>query len=157
MAWNDGNLPDYNTETWNANSDKIHLLYDRLFYQISICNEFLRNLPPSKVASFSATDQATIKNYVAEVRFCRALTYWMAIDFFGNIPFATETSSVGTAAPKQVSRTQVFNYLTSELTTIQSDLLAPGNIYGRADQGCAWFLLAKIIPECAGIYRNSSL
>jgi hypothetical protein len=150
ISWNDGNLPDYNTETWNSSNDKLHLLYDRLFYQVSVCNEVVRNLPASKISTFNASDAATIRNYVAEVRFIRALTYWMAMDCFGNIPFATETSSVGTTPPKQATRAQVFNYIVSELTAIEPELIAPASNYGRADQACAWTLLAKV-------YLNSAI
>jgi hypothetical protein len=155
IAWNDGNLPDYNTETWNANNDKIHLLYDRLFYQISVCNEFIRNLPASKVSKFNSGDAQTIRNYVAEARFLRAMTYWMAIDFFGDIPFATETASVGTTPPKRATRTQVFNYITSELNAIDGDLLPAGSVYGRADKGCEYTLLAKLYLNSA-VYTGTA-
>jgi len=155
MSWNDGNLPDLCTDTWTPDNDKLHLLYDRAFYQISVCNEFLRNLPASKVNSFSSSDAATIKNYVAEARFIRALTYWMAMDCFGNIPFATEASSVGTTPPKQATRQQVYNYIVSELYSIQSDLLAPASNYGRADQACAWYLLAKVYLN-AKVYTGTA-
>jgi len=155
MAWNDGNLPDLCSDTWTPDNDKIHLMYDRTFYQISVCNEFLRNLPASKVNSFSSAEASTVKNYVAEARFIRAFSYWVAMDLFGNIPFATESSTVGTTPPKRATRAQVFNFLTSELYSMQSDMLAPQSNYGRADQACAWYLLAKLYLNSA-VYTGTA-
>ena len=40
-----------------------------------------------------------IKQYRAEARFMRALSYWHAMDFFGSVPFVTENDPVGTFFP----------------------------------------------------------
>ena len=149
IAWNDGNLPDLNTNTWNADNDKLRIIYDRVFYEVSICNEFIRRMKASSTSSFSAADQATVKNYIAEARFLRSFSYWVAIDFFGDVPFTTETSVVGNTPPKQAKRADVFAYITSELQAIDGDLIAPAASYGRADQGCAWTLLAKMYLNSA--------
>jgi hypothetical protein len=155
IAWNDGNLPDLNTNTWNSNNDKLAIIYDRIFYEIGICNEFIRELPDSKINTFSASDAATIKNYVAEARFLRAFSYWLAIDFFGNVPFTTEATAVGTAAPPQIQRAALFNYVTSELRAIDGSLIAPGTVMGRADQGAEWTLLAKLYLN-AQVYTGTA-
>ena len=44
----------------------------------------------------------------------RALSYWHAMDFFGNVPFVTENDPVGAFSP-QISRDSLFNYIESEL------------------------------------------
>jgi len=144
IAWNDGDLQQYHTMNWTPQMAYLTLWYNRVFFEISACNEFIRELPDSKISGFSSTDAANIRTYKNEARFLRAMVYWQAIDHFGNPPFATETSSVGALA-KQASRDSVFRFVESELLAIQSLLPPPGqNEYGRADQGAIWAVLAKL-------------
>ena len=52
---------------------------------------------------------------------------------------------MGLFTPPQKSRADVFAYVESELKDLENVLPAPGqNEYGRADQGAAWMLLAKL-------------
>ncbi|MGY3090255.1 hypothetical protein ACVWYF_003310 [Hymenobacter sp. UYAg731] len=146
IAWNDGNLPDYNTLTWNANNEFVRAMYDRIFYQVALCNEFIRQTTDDKMASHGITgDQAaTVRKYRAEARFLRALSYYHALDMFGSVPYADETSAVGGSLAKQISRAELFDKVEAELTGIESSLLAPRATYGRADQGACWTLLTKL-------------
>jgi hypothetical protein len=52
-------------------------------------------------------------------RFMRAYFYAIAMDLYGNAPFATETDLPGTFTPKQISRADLFKYVESELIAIQ--------------------------------------
>ena len=144
IAWNDGDLQQYHTMNWTPQMAYLTLWYNRVFFEISSANEFIRELPDSKINSFGASDAANIKTYRNEARFIRAMAYWHAIDHFGSIPFATETSGVGDQ-PKQASRDSVFKFVESELLDIQTQLPDPGaNEYGRADKGAVWTVLAKL-------------
>ncbi|MBG8554905.1 RagB/SusD family nutrient uptake outer membrane protein [Hymenobacter guriensis] len=146
IAWNDGNLPDYNRLAWNADNEFVRAMYDRIFYQVSLCNEFIRQTTTARLneRGISEENQATIRTYRAEARFLRALSYWHAIDMFGNVPFATEESTVGSTPPPQQSRKFVFDYIESELKAIDGELLAPKAVYARADKAAAWMLLSKL-------------
>ncbi len=76
----------------------------------------------------------------------RAIAYFHAIDNFGNVPFADETSVVG-SFPEQIKRADLFAWLEDELKDLinNSALAAPrGNGFARADKGVAKFLLAKL-------------
>ncbi len=67
------------------------------------------------------------------------------MDVFGNPSFATENDAIGSVLPPQIRRADLFNYVTSELRDISATLPAPKtNEYGRADQGAAWALLARL-------------
>jgi len=157
IAWNDGNLPDYNTLTWNANNEFVRAMYDRIFYQISLCNEFIRQTTDDKLASRGLTDATavTIRQYRAEARFLRALSYYHALDMFGSVPFADETSAVGGNLAKQISRPELFSYIESELKAIEGTLLAPKAIYARADQGACWTLQTKLYLN-AQVYTGTA-
>ncbi len=66
------------------------------------------------------------------------------MDLFGTGPFVTEDDILGASLPKQASRSELFNYVTSELIAIDADLAAPKtNEYGRADKAADWALLAR--------------
>jgi hypothetical protein len=147
IGWNDGNLRDYQEMDWSASNEFIFNMYSRIFYQISLCNEFIRQTTDSKLSGygFDDTQKATIELYRTEARFLRALSYYHALDMFGGVPFVTEEDAVGSFLPKQISRTDLFDYVESELLAIENDLMAPmTNVYGRVDQASDWMLLARL-------------
>jgi hypothetical protein len=147
LGWNDGNLRDYHDMDWTSNNEFISAMYSRIFYQISLCNEFIRESSPEKLAERGISDAtgSEIALYREEARFLRALSYYHALDLFGNIPFVTEEDKVGAFFPEQISRADLFTYVESELLAIENNLSNPGQAeYGRADKGAAWALLAKL-------------
>ena len=147
IGWADGSLPDYHEHDWTASNEFITALYNRIIYQITSCNAFLRETTDGKLSARGVNDQlrAEIEVYRSEVRFLRALSYFHAIDLFGNFPFVTEEDEVGFFYPEQIKRPDLFNFIESELLAIENSLVAPkSNEYARADQAAAWTLLAKL-------------
>lgn len=147
IGWNDGNLRDYHDMDWTSNNEFISNMYYRIFYQISLCNEFIRESSPEKLADrgIPEANRTEIGLYRDEARFLRALSYWHALDLFGNVPFVTEEDMVGAFSPEQINRVDLFNYVEKELLEIESKLQDPGQAeYGRATKGAVWTLLAKL-------------
>ncbi|WP_040300357.1 RagB/SusD family nutrient uptake outer membrane protein [Arcticibacter svalbardensis] len=144
-AWGDPGLPELNFNTYTSSNVLLLGLYARSIYQITLVNEFLRESTDEKLSARGITgDDATeIKYYVSEARFFRAYQYWILMDAFGNPPFITEESTVGKESPKQISRADLFTYVESELLAIEPTLKET-NEYGRATQGAAWALLARV-------------
>ena len=131
--------------SWDANDPWVSDMYYRIFYNISLCNEFLRNSTEDKIAKFTAEEQVEIRHYVAEARFLRAFAYYHALDLYRNIPFVTEKDPVGTFIPPRYEAKQVFEFIESELTAIDSELLSREACeYGRAPKSAAYTLLAKL-------------
>jgi len=158
IAWNDGNLRDYHDMDWSATNEFISAMYNRIYYQISLCNEFIRESGDDKLDERGITgdDKTNIMLYRAEARFMRALSYYHALDMFGSVPFVTEEDAVGSFFPDQISKDELFVYIESELKDIENDLAEPrANEYGRADKAAAWTLLAKLYLN-AEIYINSA-
>jgi len=159
IAWNDGSLPTYHLMTWNSNNEFLRMIYGRIYYQVALCNEFIRETTDSKLSErgISGANLETVKRYRAEARFLRALSYWHALDLFGNVPFVTEEDKVGAFLPRRITRPDLFNYVVTELKTISDpggDLAEPKqNEYGRADKAAAWTLLAKLYLN-AGVYTG---
>src|SRR5213083_2096143 len=148
IGWNDPGLPSLNTGTWGASNEMVNAMYYRVFYQVMLANEFLRQSTDAKLDSRGQNDPTLRTNvhfYRAEARFLRALSYWHGIDLFGNIPLVTEKDAIGTTAPKQSTRVDIYNYVVTELNAIKTQLPAPGAAtYGRATGPAADMLLAEL-------------
>lgn len=158
IAWNDGPLQELNTQAWGSSNAFLGSMYYRIYFQVAMANEFLRETSEAKLASRGVTGAlaAEIKTYRAEARFLRALSYWHGVDLFGNIPLVTEANEIGKTPPTQATRNDVFAFVVAELTAARNDLPAAGaGQYGRADQGAVAMLLAKLYLN-AQVYTGTA-
>jgi len=158
VTWNDPGLPDFHNLSWTSSNTMVTGLYNRIFFQITMANEFIRESTDAKLSErgISGTEAEDIQYYRAEARFLRAYQYWVAMDLFGNPPFVTENDPIGKYFPPQISRADLFAYVESELLEIESQLVAPHqNEYGRADQAAAWALLARLYLN-AEVYTGTA-
>jgi hypothetical protein len=155
-TWLEGDkVGDLTFLSWDANDPWVADMYYRIFYNIALCNEFLRNAGDEQIARFTESEQADIRGYRAEARFLRALAYYHALDLFRNIPFVTENDPVGTFIPPRYEAKAVFEYIESELQAIDGDLPDKEECeYGRASKGAAYALLAKMYLN-ANIYTGT--
>lgn len=145
-TWLEGDkVGDITYLSWDANDPWVTDMYYRIFYNIALCNEFLRNATDGKISGFTESEQSEIRQYRAETRFLRALCYYHAMDLYKNIPFVTEDDGVGAFTPPCYTSTQVFEYIESELNEIEESLASRSNsVYGRANKAAANALLAKM-------------
>jgi len=158
IAWNDAGVQELNTQLWGSNNQFLGAMYGRVYFQVGLVNEFLRQTTDALLASRGVSGDllADVKRYRAEARFLRALSYWHGIDLFGDLPLVTEEFALGLTPPKQSTRSEIFNYIVSELTAIRNDLPAPrAGGYGRADQGTVAMLLAKVYLN-AQVYTGTA-
>lgn len=147
IGWGDEGLPDLHNHTWTSANQFGRAIYYRIFFQVSIANEFLRETTDDKLDARGVSEDTheAIHGYRAEARFLRALSYWHGIDLFGDVPFYTETSGIGSEPPAQATRAEVFQFIENELKEIEGEMAAPGEgEYGRADRAALWMLQAKL-------------
>ena len=138
-------LTDLSFMEWDANDVWVSDMYYRIYYNISLCNEFLRNCTESKMSAFGEDDRQKLVRYKAEARFMRALFYFHALDLFRNIPFVTENDPVGSYTPPRYTAAQTLSYIESELKDCVNDLADRSSCpYGEASKGAAYTLLAKL-------------
>ncbi len=135
-AWGDVGIADLNTQTWSPSNPFLTALYQRLALSITYANDFINN-----AQTYGGENS---ERYIAEARFLRALAYSWAIDLFGQFPFTTEEDGVGKFFPEIGTRTEIFDYIESELLAIENTLGAPKFSYPQADQAAAWMLLARL-------------
>lgn len=140
-TWLSGdNVDDLSYLTWDDNDPWVSDMYYRIYWNIALCNEFLRHAT-ADVASGSEN----LKHYRAEARFMRALFYFHALDLYRNIPFVDENDPVGSYTPPCYTPQQTFDFIESELNAAVNDLYPASSCpYGRASQGAAYTLLAKL-------------
>jgi len=147
IGWDDQTLRDFNYQAWSADDVFVMAMYSRIFYQIAACNDFIRETSDEKLdeRGIEGELREDIQAYRAEARFLRALSYWHALDLFGNVPFVTEEDGIGAYHPPQTNRPELFSYIEEELLEIEDNMAAPNEVeYGRADRGALWTLLAKL-------------
>lgn len=154
IGWNDGTLLTLHGQTWTSGNEFIRTMYSRILYQVAQTNAFIRQ-------TSELTNDEEIATFRAEARFLRALSYYHALDLFGNPPFITEEDPVGAFLPEQISRADLFNYIESELLAIENEMVpARQNEYARADRAAVWTLLAKLYlnaEEYTGTARNAEV
>jgi len=156
-TWLEGDkVKDLSYLTWDASDPWVSDTYYLIYQTISYANEFLRNATDATISSFSESDQTLLKQYRAEARFLRALSYYHAMDLYRNIPFVTDSDAVGSFTPPRYTSSQIFSYIESELKAIDSDLMDRSVAeYGRATKAAAWTLLAKMYLN-AEIYTGKA-
>lgn len=157
IGWGDPGLPEMNTMQWGSANSWVGGMYSRVYFQVAMVNEFLRETTDDKLASRNVSDatKAMIPQMRAEARFLRALSYWHGIDLFGAIPLVDESFTIGATPPQQADRADVYQFVVNELNAIRGSLPAAGQAeYGRADQGAADMLLAKLYLN-AEVYTGS--
>lgn len=149
-CWTDPGIPDFNEISWGASNPWIKGNYFRLFYQINVANAFLRETTDDRLSSRGCSQETmnTIKSYRAEARFVRALCYTYALDFYRNVPFITEESTIGSTLPEQIMAADLFNYIEKELQECEADMLDAtvgfNTNYGHANKAANWSLQSRL-------------
>ena len=145
-GWGDEGIANFCYNTYDASHPMLRGYYYRLYTGISYCNQYLQEF-----GSYNSTMSA-------EVRFIRALDYFLLMDGWGNVPFVTGITS---EKPVQYSRSEMFNFIESELLEIEPQLSAAvakkstDAGYGRVDKAAAWLLLARLYLN-AEVYTGTA-
>lgn len=163
-CWNDDTLQDLHGLCWGSSDVFVAAGYYRVFFQVGLCNEFIRKANSAEIEGFNHKAE-----WIAEARALRLLSYYHAIDLFGNVPFFTEENSVGSQGPKQIARADLWDWMVDECKALinGTDLKdAPATEYGRINRESVQMILAKLYlnaevwkgekhyEDCAAICRD---
>jgi hypothetical protein len=158
LAWGDVGVRDWHNMDWTASNPFIRGLYYRIYYEIAVANEFIREASDDKLSSrLPAGDVAAAKRFRAEARFLRAVAYMHVLDLYGGGPFVVETDPAGAFTPPYRNRQQLFQFVESEFLALSNDpdFADPRtNEYGRVDKGAAWGMLSRLYLN-AGVYTGT--
>ena len=139
-GWNDQTIKNFHWMNWTTDDTFIYAFYSRIFMVVGMANEFIRE------AKHSDIEFASKQKMIDEARVLRAISYYHAIDNFGNVPFALEDAIVG-AVPEQIQRADLYDWLVEELTDLINNSALPeksATVYGHVNKSTAKFLLAKV-------------
>lgn len=140
--WYDGGiLINLHQHDFRSTNDFINNAWNDCYGSISTCNEHLAT---------ATTDEAK-----AQLRMLRAYFYWRLLDLYGNVKIVTGTGATAVNVP-QVPRTQVFDFVESELLAAIPNLPAGRAEYGRASQGAAYALLSRLYLN-ASVYTGTPM
>ena len=153
-GWGDEGINTFCFNSYNDSHPMLRGYYYRLCAGIAFCNHYI-----DEFGDYDAT-------MTAEVRFLRAFQYYLFMDAFGNVPFAT---SVSTEKPVQYTRAQMFEWIEGELKAVagenpednanvlnepQAKKKGDAN-WGRVDKAAAWLLLSRLYLN-AEVYTGTA-
>lgn len=127
--------------SWDINDGQNADTYYRIYYTVSLCNEFLRHCKDT--GGFTAEEQAQISVFAAEARLMRALCYEMVLDLYRQGPFVDENSPTSGFLPPAYDAADLIAYIEKEIGEIES-VLPDHPDYARAGKGAAYALLARM-------------
>ena len=135
-VWGDPGIYDLCAGLPQTSNQFVQVSWEQLFTCINICNQFLDAV---------TGDDETTQKQRAEARLLRALYYSYAIDLWGDVPLHTSFAEAPDLQERRTPRSDVFNFLISELTDIVSVLPAASETtYGYPTRGAAQLLLARL-------------
>ena len=146
-GWYDGGrYQQMHYHNWTPDNPIVGDTWTWGFSTISTCNQILALFASSK-------DSPAKTRAAAEIRTLRALMFFFMMDAYGNIPVPTTFGD--TTMPVQKSRSDVFNFIESEVKAVLSSLSTATDVtqYGRPNAYTAYTLLAKLYLN-AGVYTG---
>ncbi len=129
IGWGDLYI-NMHKHSWNSTQGHIQSLWHYAYVGIGYTNKCLDVLPE------------TGRNQ-AEMRFLRALNYYVLLDAFRNVPLETTQLVEEGYLPKQVSADSIFRFCISELEAVKDDL-GTEKYHGYPNRYAANMTLAKL-------------
>ena len=141
--WNDvGYWKSFNTQSWDANGKGFENMWQYSSAGAVLCNKIMGQIAPYR----DAVGEEVYNRYVAELKVVRSYYYYTLFDCFGRIPYMEDYASENVP---QSDTWEVWNKLVTTLEENapllpQADVPSKAVNYGRATQGMAYALLARL-------------
>jgi len=140
IGWGDlyVNLHKHN---WDYNVGHAENIWLYAYKCIGYCNSTLDVMPADNTADR------------AQLRYFRAMTYYLLLDLFRNIPVLTTMDVPAGYLPEQSSGEEVFNFCVKELEEIRDQIGTDKN-FGYGNKYCVDMVLAKLYLN-RGVYLDT--
>lgn len=141
--WNDdGYWNSFNTQSWDANGKGFENMWQYSSAGAVLCNKIMGQIAPYR----DAVGEEVYNRYVAELKVVRSYYYYTLFDCFGRIPYMEDYAS------DNVPQSETWEVWNKLVTTLEENapLLPQADVpnkavnYGRATQGMAYALLARL-------------
>lgn len=114
----------------SSDNDAIFGSYSRLMINVALCNDFIRTVNDNLFALSTDAQKEKAAEYVRQCKTLRSVCYFYLMSFFGNVPYADESVSIGTMAP-QMKSSEIFPLVTETLEAVVAE-------YGQGGQNPAY-------------------
>ncbi|MFW6327908.1 MAG: RagB/SusD family nutrient uptake outer membrane protein, partial [Bacteroidota bacterium] len=117
--------------------------WNNSYNEIAACNYYLENI--ERIEDINETRKT---EFIAEVRFLRAFTYFNMSQYWGGVPLVTEVLSMDEAnSVTSADKETIVNFVLNELDEITPDLPAsrPSNEHGRIVRGAALSIKGRLL------------
>ncbi len=141
IGWGDLYI-NMHKHSWNSGQGHVEALWYYAYVGIAYTNKCLDVLPKT------GNDQA-------QMRFLRALNYYVLLDAFRNVPLETTQNTEAGYLPAQQSADSIFNFCVSELNAIKEDL-GTTKTFGYPDRFAADMVLAKLYLNYNAYFGTST-
>jgi hypothetical protein len=141
IGWGDLYIPMHK-HSWNSSQGHIDGFWYYAFSGINYANKCLDILPKTGIEQ-------------AEMRFLRALNYYLLLDVFRNVPIETTQDLEPGYLPKQNSPQEVFDFCVKELNAIK-DELGTEKHHGYPNRFAACMVLAKLYLNYNAYFRTNN-
>lgn len=138
--------------TWTPTTDGVELVW-RFYYEVI----FRANLAAERIPLIEG-DQAKLKRYEAEARFCRGLAYLYLIRLFDNIPYTISSIQEDMMLTNMGNTDAIFAQIIEDFKFGEANLPVSyaAKEVGRATKGAAQAFLSKTYLTMAGYPWNKT-
>ena len=145
-----GNELDQYDIRLNSTTGALQGYWDDLYKEINRCNAAV-----DRADGVVDLDPVKKNARVGEVKFLRALCYFWLVQQWGDVPMPLKESLAGKLeAPKSASK-DIYTQIIADLNSAITGLPVSQTDQGRATQGAAKFLLAKVYLTRGWNYNNA--
>ncbi len=139
--WDPADYGTMNYGLFNANQGALYGFYSRLMINITLCNQFINGVNSGQ---FANVDSSKTEEYVRQATTLWGACYYYMLSFYDKIPYADETTPVG-SVPPQLSRKEVYDLVTTKLEDVVASYGSNQTPhYGFVGLDVAEAILAKI-------------
>lgn len=119
LQFNDAGYYELVTMNLAADNQIMYAAYSRLYAEIALCNQFIRTVE-SGAFQLPENLQATAQDYIRQAKVLRSLSYFYAIDCFGDCGYIDESAAAGTAPP-QMTRAEIYERVVKTLEDVSAE------------------------------------
>ena len=134
----------------NSTDGELQTYWDQLYKEINRCNAAV-----SREKAVVGGDANVISNLVGQAKFLRALSYFFAVQQWGDIPMPLTESLTGSLEAKKSTAKEVYTQILKDLDDAIAVLPITQGDRGRVTKGAAQFLQAKVYLTRGWNFNNS--
>ncbi|RZM07553.1 MAG: RagB/SusD family nutrient uptake outer membrane protein, partial [Pedobacter sp.] len=131
--------------TWTTDEGGLNQAWVLMYGGVGYCNDAIYNISTRNISEMGITEVEKAA-YVSELKLLRAFHYLKLVDIFGGVPVAlVPVTSVSPELPKNMTRTEVFNFVEKEiLENVANVPKLSRQMLGRMSQASAYAMLTEL-------------